>query len=577
MSGPADISQLSRDDMRNLLAPVGFKDWQAAHRALTRMAGGPGEERALAELLPYLLPRLAGVAGPDGVLVNFERFAERVPDRLELYQHLSEHPRAVEILVTLFSGSQFLAEILLRHPDYFGSLARPGRFTWSKTGEQYFLEAQGVVSASAPSSAAFDALRRYQRRELLRIGACDLLGLFDLATVTVELSHLADGLVKACLGIASKETETASGGFAVIALGKLGGSELNYSSDIDLLFVAASGATAYWRLGERLIELLARVTAEGFLYRVDMRLRPWGESGPLVSSVDGALAYLARHARLWEKQALLKARVIAGDAGVGTDCLRRAEPLLFAAGAETARHDIHAMKQLTENDLRRRGSELREVKLGEGSIRDIEFVVQYLQLAHGGERPSVRSRNTLDAITRLTAAGVLPPDEGRVLREGYVFLRTIEHHLQVMHDRQIHVLPADAEALGELARRLGFQGEGAGERFRSRHREHRIAIRAIYMKHLGSEKMATHTDSHPSPPAARVRDHAARMDPSYTATFSEEEVRRHIVLTERLDDDHPVAVEAAVLPLRLSRRALSPLRAPLRWRVQHSPCRGVHV
>lgn len=553
MSVPRDLPQLSDDEVRGLLAPVGFRDWQAARRSFSRMAGGPEERRALADLLPHLLPRLAGAAGPDGVLVNLERFAESVPSRLELYRYLREHPRAVEILVTLFAGSQFLTEILLRNPEYFESLAVPGRLASRKTGEQYLAEAQSVLVGPGGSTAGFDTLRRFQRRELLRIGACDLLGLFDLATVTVELSNLADGLVKACLEIAAKETETAACDFAVIALGKLGGCELNYSSDIDLLFVARSSATAYWRLGERLIELLARVTTEGFLYRVDMRLRPWGESGPLVSSVDGVLAYVARHARLWEKQALLKARVIAGDAAVGTECLRRAEPLLFAAAAETARRDIHAMKRLTEENLRRRGSELREVKLGEGSIRDIEFVVQFLQLAHGGERPFVRSRNTLDVLARLTAAGVLPPEEGRVLREGYVFLRTIEHHLQVMHDRQTHVLPVDAEALDDLARRLGFQGERAGDRFRSRHREHRIAIRAIYMKHLGSEKMATPADLHPSPPGARVRDHAARMDPSYKVTFSEDEIRRHVLLAEQLDDDHLVAVEATVLPDSLRR------------------------
>jgi len=550
---PLDLRKLTDEEARVLLSPAGFRDVRAVRRSLVRMAGGPGQMQALAGLLPHLLTRLAEVAGPDGVLVNLERFAECVPDRLGLYRYLNEHPRAVEILVTLFAGSQFLTEILLRHPEYFESLTTPGRLASPKSAEQYLAEAQSSLPRPGGPPTGLDALRRFQRRELLRIGACDLLGLFDLATVTIELSNLADGLVQACLEMAAGETGTAGRVFAVIAMGKLGGRELNYSSDVDLLFVAGSDSTSYWRLGERLIELLARATMEGSLYRVDMRLRPWGEAGPLVSSVEGMVAYVARHARLWEKQALLKARVIAGDEETGTECLRRVEPLLFGTTAEAARHGVHAMKQLTEKVLRRKGSELREVKLGEGSIRDVEFVVQYLQLAHGGERPSVRSRNTLDAVALLAASGVLPPEDARVLREGYVFLRTIEHHLQVMHDRQTHELPAAAEAIGELARRLGFEGDRAGERFRSRHREHRIAIRAIYMKHLGSEKMTTPVDSPPTPSSPRVRDHAARMDPSYAATFSEEEIRRHVLLTEQLDDDHLVAVDTSLLPDGLRR------------------------
>lgn len=557
MEGTGNLGRLTEDEARDLLASVGFRDWRAARRSLSRMAGA-GQGRELSALLPRLLPRLAGVATPDDVLVNLERLADCVPDRRELFRYLGENPRAAEILVTLFAGSRFLTEILLRQPDAFSLLATPARLASRSSAEQVLTRARSALPPSGGTAASLNALRSYQRRELLRIGAADLLGLFDLATVTAELSSLAEGLVRACLEIASRETASGLRGFAVIALGKLGGQELNYSSDIDLLFVSASNAPEYWRLGERLIDYLARVSDEGFLYRVDMRLRPWGESGPLVSSADALLAYMARDARLWEKQALLKARVIAGDEEVGTAYLRRVQPLLFGGAAEAARSGVHSMKQLTEKALRRKGSEKREVKLGEGSIRDVEFVVQYLQLVHGGEEPRLRSRNTLEALTRLTAAGVLPPEEARVLREGYVFLRTIEHHLQVMDGRQTHLLPQGAEALGELARRLGFEGKKAGERFRSRHREHRTAIRAIYLRHLGSDKMGTPVKtpderfaSVPSGPS--VRDHAERMDPSYAATFSEEEIRRHVLLTEQLDDEHLVAVDAVPLPEGLLR------------------------
>jgi glutamate-ammonia-ligase adenylyltransferase len=539
--------QSSEDEIHRVLSPVRFADWRAASRCVQRMADDPQVGLALADLLPHLLMTLADAASPDRVLVNFERFACSAADRLALFRYLASNPRAVEILVTLFAGSQFLTEILLRNPEYFELLMEHKHLAQPKSVEQFYTEAQAAVASSEAVTDQLDALRRFQRWELLRIGACDLLDLFDLPTVTTQLSNLADSLVRACLSIASAQSNTATDGFVVIAMGKLGGRELNYSSDIDLLFLAASDATVYRRLGERLIETLARVTAEGFLYRVDMRLRPWGRLGALVSSLEGYIAYLNEHARLWEKQALLKARVIAGDETVGDEFLHRADPLLFESIAEAVRTDVHAMKQRTEAYLRQQGREWGEVKLGEGSIRDAEFVAQYLQLAHGAKQPEIRSRSTLDALARLSAYGFLSADEYRVLADGYIFLRTIEHHLQMMNYRQTHTLPNDSEALVHLARRLGFQGEEAGDQFLARYGQHCAAIRAVYLQHLGSDEMEKSADSQSSLPTPDVRHHLARMAPSYADTFSERDIKRHAVLAEQLDDEHLVEVDAVPL------------------------------
>ncbi len=535
---------LSDDEIHRLLAPIGFADWRAAYRGLQRMADAPELKLALADLLPYLLTTLAGAASPDRALVNLERFARSAPDQLALFYYLASNPRAVEILVTLFAGSQFLTEILLRNPEYFARLAEPKHLARSKSADQFYAEAQAAITPPGPLVGQLNALRRYQRLELMRIGACDLLDLFDLPTVTLQLSNLADGLVRVCLGIAAKQSSIATDGFAVIALGKLGGQELNYSSDIDLLFLAASNAAAYRRLGEQLIEALANVTAEGFLYRVDMRLRPWGQVGALVSSLDGYMAYLGKHARLWEKQALLKARVIAGDEAVGNEFLGRAALLLFNSDIETARAEVHAMKQRTESFLRQQGRDWGEVKLGEGSIRDIEFVAQFLQLAHGAKRHDVVSRNTLDALARLSALKLLAADEYRTLADGYIFLRTIEHHLQMMHYRQTHTLPNEPEALAYLARRLGF---GASHQFLARYQQHCAAIRAVYLRHVGSETMTLDADSTPSVPVPDIHHHVARMDPSYATVFSPEDIRRHAALAEQLDEDRLVEVESALL------------------------------
>ena len=541
------LGQLSDDEAHSLLAPVGFADWRAAHRRLLRVVGDPRAEQAVNRILPHLLTALSGAANPDRVLVSLERFVRSAGDRLSLLRHLSGNPRAVEILVTLFAGSQFLTEILLRNPEYFERLLAHRQLALPKGLDQFCAEAQACTLAAGRSvSDQLDALRRYQRWELLRIGACDLLDLFDLPAVTLQLSHLAEGLVRACLAVAAQRSGTPADGFTVIALGKLGGSELNYSSDIDLLFLASTDATRYRRLGERLIDALTCVTSEGFLYRVDMRLRPWGQVGPLVSSLEGYAAYLSEHARLWEKQALLKARPIAGDERVGGKFLRRVEPILFEPSPQDVRADVHAMKQRTEAQLRERGREWGQVKLGEGSIRDVEFVAQYLQLVHGARLPEVRSRNTLDALGRLLAQGCLSADEYRVLTDGYTLLRTIEHHLQMMHYRQTYALPSDGRALVHLARRLGFEGEDAGAQFLARYEQHCAAIRAVYLHHLGSKEMHTPANTESPGPDTRstVRDHLARMDPSYADVFTEREIELHAALAEGLDAERLVEVRA---------------------------------
>ncbi|MBE7469082.1 MAG: glutamine synthetase adenylyltransferase [Anaerolineae bacterium] len=556
-AGELFLSQWRHPDVPTWLASPEFEHNPAAQRALERLA----QEPEFAAALPYLLTTLDSAAAPDRALINFDRFIRHSPNPPALLRQLARHPRALEILITLFAGSQFLTEILLRHPDYFDQLKHYKHLARPKNAEQFLQEAQAVLDEAvrrggedaeefsspprltAASSPSLDALRRFQRRELLRIGVSDLLGLSDVPTVTGQLSYLADSLVQACLVTAAESLNLPPENFTVIAMGKLGGEELNYSSDIDLLFLATENAAIHQTLGQKLIDFLVRVTGEGFLYRVDMRLRPWGRDGSLVSSVEGYLAYLARHAGLWEKQALLKARVIAGDRLLGQEFLRRAQPLIFETNGATVRAEVHALKQRIEARLRQRGQEWGEVKLGQGSIRDIEFVVQYLQLEHGQQQPHLRSHNTLDALSRLAGRHLLTSDEYRALVDGYVFLRTVEHHLQLMHYQQTHLLPTNDEALGHLARRLGFQGRAAGSHFAARYQQHSAVIRAVYQRHFEEERRSTMTN----PPLPDVVPHLVRMHPSYAATFTDADIQRHTRLTEQLDDQHLVKVEAVPL------------------------------
>lgn len=536
-------------DDQLLRSSISLTDPDAARRCLRRIGDGAPRQALLNALLPHLSGALSGAANPDHVLVSLERFLRRAEVEQEngatgMLRYMAGAPRAVDILVALFAGSSFLTEILLRHPDYLPRLVAHHEMAQIKTPEQFDQAAQACV-LQAGVAGRLDRLRRYQRWELLRIGACDLLGLIELRAVTAQLSHLADSVVRVCLDMVAGPPAASLDGFVVLAMGKLGGSELNYSSDIDLVFVAGQTCTGYFRLGERLIESLTRATAGGFLYRVDMRLRPWGRSGPLVTSVAGYLEYLRKTARHWEKQALLKARVIAGDQAAGEDFLRRAAPLIFAGPAATIRHDVKAIKERTESYLRERGRDWGEVKLGAGSIRDVEFVTQYLQLVNGADHPEIRCRNTLDALDRLLDNRLLTVQEQRALVEGYTFLRTVEHHLQMLDYRQTHTLPKKERDLGHLAQRLGFQGQNADRLFLSRYDQHCAAIRAVYLNHLGSDQMTTPAAADAAAP--NLSRHLARMDPSYTETFGASEIARHARLAGRLDDEHLVEVSAEPL------------------------------
>jgi [glutamine synthetase] adenylyltransferase / [glutamine synthetase]-adenylyl-L-tyrosine phosphorylase len=534
------------------LNQVGFSDWRAAYRSLQHLAGGPDRREAVEKFLPHLLVALTQAADPDRVLASLERFIERFDNPIPPLNSLAGNPRAVEILVTLFAGSQFLTEIVLRNPDYFERLVVYRRLSAPKSIEQYYAEAQEALAGLPGPAEALEALRRFQSWEMLRIGTCDLLDLYDLPAVTRQLSNLADSVLRSCLKIVAAQQGLSIDDLVVIAMGKLGGRELNYSSDIDLLFLTERDPADVQRTAEHLIDALTRATQEGFLYRVDMRLRPWGRVGSLVSTISGYLSYIKNEARLWEKQALLKARPVAGSPAAGRSFSQEIRTLILGQNLEKLRAEVFSMKQRTESQLRLNGRVWGEVKLGEGSIRDVEFTAQFLQLAYGAEQPEILSGNTLDGLVRLASAGLISFDEHRILAEGYVFLRTIEHFLQMMHYRQTHELPEDASSLYQLARRLGFLGDQAAAKFLERYEQHCTAIRAIYLRYLGSPTMNPLPDpNQPQDEDAQARldvhRHLDRMAPSYSETYSPAEISRHAELAGRLKEDHMAELDAVEL------------------------------
>jgi glutamate-ammonia-ligase adenylyltransferase len=466
------------------LGRLGFLDPAGALGNLRRLAETPDLRDQLAPLLPRLLRHLGVSADPDMALNNIERLAAAALDRRGLYALLLSHPEAVPILTTLTATSQFLADALVRSPQTVTWLLDP-RVMRTRSREEMHAEVAAACRPFRTEEARLNALRRVKRRELCRIGLRDVLGDADLVTTTQELSELADaclaqGLATVAPGLEERygrpehlgeEGRPTPTGFAVIALGKLGGAELNYSSDIDLCFVyeaegettgpeVVSSRTYFARLGERLIGALTAMTEEGAAYRVDLRLRPEGTGGPLALPLDAYRAYHTTRGALWERQALIKARVAAGDERVGQAFLDLAREIVYRPGLEReALGAIRAMRNRIDRLLRARGQQERHVKLGVGGIRDIEFHVQALQLLYGAQDPWLRERNTLRALHRLAERGYLSWEESGRFAHAYEFLRTIEHRLQILHALQTHTLPADPGELAKLARRLGYTGD----------------------------------------------------------------------------------------------------------------------
>ena len=500
------------------LRRLGFADPAAALANLHALAPTPFEGETLRPFLPRLLGALAAAPDPDMALNNLERLAAH-SERAALFRLLDAHPGAIHLLARLGGTSQFLADTLRRYPHLFSWLLEPWTMRqWLRDELEEELR-QSTAAFSRPE-ARWNALRRFKYRQLLRIGCRDILGDADLTVTTEELSRLAD----VCLETARRWAEGELGplygapvgpdgartGLAVIGMGKLGGDELNYSSDIDLIFVygedgETTGGSAgsvpnhrYFTEATRaIVAAIESVTDEGHAFRVDLRLRPEGRSGALILSLQGYRNYFAERAETWERQALIKARLCAGDEAMAARFFELTRPFVFRPGLDPGIvAEIRRMKQEIDRSQRARGSERRNVKLGVGGIREIEFLVQALQLLYAGDDPWLRERNSLRAIFRLTERGYLSPALGRLLAEALVYLRTAEHRLQILHEFQTHTLPEEPLALGLLARRMGVAlgPDAARRRFLADYRRVTRGVHAAFREFFDTRPARTRAE-----------------------------------------------------------------------------------
>ncbi len=376
------------------------------------------------------------------------------------FERVTAHPRAAVLLteparttaVRLLGFSSAAADLLVRYPEESAALVDV------HPRDRFALDAE--VAADVDRHGPQAGLRRFRRRALMRVAARDLGGA-PLEEVVREISDVADACLAAAVDLSAPPP-----GFAVIGLGKLGGRELNFASDVDLLFVHGDPGPETQGVAEeavgRLMRLLAEPTADGLALRVDPALRPGGRAGALSRSLEATLAYYERGSATWERQAMLKARPVAGDPDLGAAFVDGVAPFVYPEHlAPAAIDEVRRTKVRLEEYIRQRGKEFVEVKRGRGGIRDVEFAVQLLQIVHGRRDPGLRSANTLLALGALASDGYVAQPDAEAMAEAYRFLRRLEHRLQIVRDLQTHDLPSDVGARRTLARSLGLPDAAA--------------------------------------------------------------------------------------------------------------------
>jgi [glutamine synthetase] adenylyltransferase / [glutamine synthetase]-adenylyl-L-tyrosine phosphorylase len=498
---------LAPDRERAVLARLGLQNPAAAAAELARARRrpdsplGPARAGALARLGPALLAEIAASADPDQALRHVVDLGARRAAAWSVWRLLDGSRPLLRLLVSILGASEYLARSLIDRPELIDLLVDVGAAPPARPRAEVEAAADRRLAAARAidpddEELAWSALAEHKNGQVLRIALADFAGRLDPLAVCAELTQVAEVCLDRALdlvvagmhgrhGVARTE-DGATATLAVLALGKLGGRELGYAADLDVVFVYSGDGVSdgprpldnveyMTRIAQRLMTGLHARTPRGRLYDVDTRLRPSGSQGLLVSSLAGWRRYHATRARLWEHQALIKLRPVAGDRALGAAAAAAAADCVWArahAPAEVARA-VGDMRDRIEREL----GGPTDLKAGRGGMIDVEFAAQCVQLAHGHRDPALRTPSTAEALARAAALGVADPDDCALLADGYRFLRLVEHRLRIVHDRAVHRLPADPVELDRLARRTGFP-DGAALADRLAH--WRTELRAAY-------------------------------------------------------------------------------------------------
>jgi len=492
--------RLDRATVARLLEPYRLKDVNRADANLQTVTGDPSERELLALILQDLLSVVSHSANPDQALAYFERFARSGLNRPQLFSYLRSSPQALEILVRSMAGSSYMAEILIRDPQLFYWVTDPqivGRPRGKREIQRDILRTARML---ADEKQQLDYIRFVKRREMLHIGVRDLLRFSSVEGTWTALSFLAEALISATQAICSsalrQEYSIASHAFrsfTVLAMGKLGGGELNFSSDVDLMYLyrsenedpdGVSAAEYFRRLAQKITQGLNDFTSQGYVYRVDLRLRPEGKAGNIAESLDGFTRYYEKRLAAWERLALLKAWPVAGSRLLGSAFLSVAQEYIYrdAFGADALQNVLQMKRKIDEKTANQRHGG-RNVKLGPGGIREIELIAQSFQVCYGGRIPQLRERSTMRALHALRAHQMISDEECGALTSAYVFLRDVENKLQMVQDAQTHWLPVAEDELAACANLLGYTTSDAFERDYQRHTS---GVSAMFEEILGT-------------------------------------------------------------------------------------------
>ena len=497
---PEEVGLALQNHDARALGRLGFADPDEAANILAALEAGRGPFSArvtdrVRRLGGALLHDLSRAPDPDQALRLYANAEPQLRQHPAILALLDDNPALRRSLADLFGTSEFLGRAIGVYPELIDRLAAlhdPEAHSRAAGVEALTAVARSRVFASTDVELRLRALRRLRLEEILRIGFLDVAGFLDVEAVTGQLSDLAEAALDVAFELASLELHERGctpPRMAVLGLGRLGSREMGYGSDIDLLFVydgdGSEQVREAVRLAQTLIRHLTLVLPEGPLYAIDTRLRPSGNQGPLVSTVRGFVAYHREHAMLWERQALLRGRAVAGDRALGEQVLADVHPYLYPPElAPDANLEVHRMRVRIEQELGPRAGESANVKTGRGGLTDIEFLTQYLRMLHGHAQPTVCVTGTLDCLRQLGETGVLNRRRTHFLVEAYRFLRLLENRLRIVQDRPIDAIVASRAAWEQLARRMGYAGPDGTLRLQRELRRTTERVRRAYEDEL---------------------------------------------------------------------------------------------
>jgi glutamate-ammonia-ligase adenylyltransferase len=401
-------------------------------------------------------------------------------------------------LLILFGSSGLLSQIIIKSPELVDLLTDMDAVYRFKTLEKSSEDLDKYLLAGTTQNEKSLILRRFKQAEELRIGVRYLIKEADLEGTLSDLSNLADVYLQAVFKLACEEVSQKSGhpvakNFCIVGLGKLGGGELNFGSDLDVIFVYdepdENNGTHYVAISQFIYKLTSEMTSAGYAYKIDTDLRPEGGAGVLVMSIAGYEQYFKTRARIWEQQAMVRARVLAGSKEVGKKFMERVHSFVFQDSFEySSLIEISRMRERMELELGQEKTKGKNVKLGFGGIADIEFAMQILQLMHGKRNARLRETNTLSALDMFVAQGMIDQSKADQVKGNYLFLRRLECALRIIHENPTHNLPKEVRDLAQLARLMSYAGDDAdslADALLKDYEKHTLQMREYYRETIG--------------------------------------------------------------------------------------------